>query len=429
MSKSTSTLANHNLDTSSLEKLATDIATRLGVSVAYGYQDYFDYEKFQENPEYNYVILGKVSAPNSKKKYSLIDTKYQYKNFIEKYGVLELEKPYFASNDYRKQEILEAQNAIEFLLEEDNYTQATIYRETIDLWLEESVEWHYFQEFFIYKQDEDSLKYIEKWRIENRDWIYKFGGDYMFVGCYEDESSILFDEAVYKTSQEIKDLVSYKFSEELVNIPNYIKAKLYLNKPTYVQQPIERNFIRKLDYLEKNNIDYNQKKAQYSSIYYDDFHDLANSKIIAKEFDILNDGLQVLEQVSLQEEFINTLLIKNEVLEFTIPENSFLIYEGYISGLQHYSFFHIDMTMKINQELRLQLEPENKFDKNAIIVDIEDEIQVKKLGYIAQRDNLVLSKLLQNNQKLRCYLKDINEKEVENNNLNKAVKIAIYFEK
>ncbi|WP_310559659.1 HIRAN domain-containing protein [Flavobacterium sp.] len=431
MGKSTSIFANHNLDTASLEKLAKDIAARLCVSVEYGYQDFFNYEKFQENPDYDYdnVILGTLNCPDSKKKYTLIDTKYQYKTFIEKYGVLELEKPYFADDDYRKQEILEAQNAVEYELEEDYDILITIYRDTMDLWLVNSLDWRYFQRFFLYKQDEGNLKYIENWRIKNRDWIYKLGGDYMFVGCYEDKSAFLFDEAVYKTSQEIKTLVADKFSEELVNIPNYIKAKLFFNKPEYIQKPIERNFFRKLDYFKNNDINYNLKDVNYSSIYYDDFHDLENSKLIEKEFDVLNDGLEVVEQEIINERYRNSILIKNDVLEIKIPEKSFLIYEGFISGLQYYSFYHIDMTMKINQELRLQLEPNNKFDTNAIIVAIEDEVQEKKLGYIAQQDNIVLSKLLQNNQKLRCYLQYINEKEVENINLNKAVKIAIYFEK
>jgi hypothetical protein len=432
MGKSTSVLANHNLDTSSLEKLAKDVAQRLGVSVAYGYEDIFDYEKFKENPDYDcqfeIVVLGTIDFGNSTKTYTLLDSYYQYKCFIEKYGLIELEKPYFTEDSFQKKEIIERQNAIEYRLEEDRDIELSIYRDTMDMWLVESLDWHYFQYFFIYKQDESSLQYKQEWRIENRDWIYKLGGDYMFVGCYEDNSAFLFDEAEYKTSEEIKALVAENYIEELVNIPNYIKAGLYLNKPEYDSTPLDRNFFRKMDHL-KDKADYKQKKVRYSTIYYDDFHDLENSKIIAKAFDIVNDGKQILEQEAIKEEFINTFLIEHEVMELKIPKNCFLIYEGYISGLQHYSFFHWNMTMKINQELRLELEPKNKYDKNAIVVDIEDETQDKKLGYIAQRDNLVISKLLLNNQKLRCYLTAINEKNVEKNDLNKAVKIAIYFEK
>ena len=431
MSKTTSVFANHNLNTTTLVALAEDLSSRLGAHVEYGYQNSFDYEKNINDVAYDRdnVILGTINFPDATKTYTLLDTKYQYKEFIEKYGIQELENQYFKEISFYKDEILEAQKAVAYDLEVDYEIEITIFRDTMDVWLVESMGWHYFQRLFLYYQDSVRISSLECWRIKNRDWIYKLGGDSMIVCCYEDRSAIVFDEAIFKTYLQIKELITATFMGELVNVPNYLKKNLFLKKPQYIQKPIDRNHFRKLDYINNNELYKHLKDVNYPSFFYDDFHDLEHSKPIIKEFDILFDGSYIIEQELFNENYVDNLKIQHEAIELKIPETSFLIYEGYIQGLQHYSFFHCNMTMKINEELYLQLEPENKFDKNAIAIAIDNDIQDKKLGYIAKHDNKILAKLLLNNQKLRCYLTAINEKAVNTNELNSVLKFAIYFEK
>lgn len=313
MSKSTSILANHRLDTSSLENLAKEVSLKLKATIEYGYEQFFDYEKEKTAAEidFNYVICGTIAFEGADTTYTLIDKLQQFRLFVEKYGLEELDNPYFLENEYRKKEIIDSQDAIEYELEENNEVQITIYRDTMDMWLVDSVDWHSFQRCFLYKQNENDLKHLNDWRIENRDWIYKFGGDFMFVGCYEDESSVLFEEAAFKTSQEIKALVAEQFSDNLVNIPNYLNAKLYVNKPEYVQERLDSTFIKKMNYAIQNNISFTKIKIAYPCMFYDDFHDLESSKIIASQFDVFYDGSLTLESEKENEAYIATLFKNN----------------------------------------------------------------------------------------------------------------------
>ncbi len=81
------------------------------------------------------------------------------------------------------------------------------------------------------------------------------------------------------------------------------------------------------------------------------------------------------------------------------------IYRGYVRGLQYYEFFDIRETLNPGHELKLEREPENRFDPESISVISGSHT----LGYIAQEDNLVLSTMLDEGLQLRAYVRRLHE--------------------
>lgn len=85
MGKSTTIIANHTLDTSSLENLARAVSNRLQATIAYGYNSKFNYKPLKNKISitYNTTILGTIKHPNSLKNYLLFDAYFQCKDFIK----------------------------------------------------------------------------------------------------------------------------------------------------------------------------------------------------------------------------------------------------------------------------------------------------------------------------------------------------------
>ena len=63
----------------------------------------------------------------------------------------------------------------------------------------------------------------------------------------------------------------------------------------------------------------------------------------------------------------------------------------YIAGLQYYEVLEVWKKLEIGQALELLPEPENRFDKHAVVVAFEG----KKLGYLPRSQNRAVSKILQ----------------------------------
>jgi len=187
--------------------LASDLSKCLQANVEYGYINFFDYNPLKNtfNEDFKTIVLGEKAYTNSQKKYVLFDTYFQYTAFIKMYGLEELEKPLFKKEVYHKNKILEAQMAKEFqLTEEDGNELAVIFKDTMDLLAVDSLDWKAFQNTFIYKIENDWFRYLNDWRIKNRAWIYKFGGNYMLISHSEDETEFIYNEAVFKKGEALK---------------------------------------------------------------------------------------------------------------------------------------------------------------------------------------------------------------------------------
>ena len=311
MSKTTTIIANHKLNTSSLENLASDLSKRLQATVEYGYIKEFSYNPLKNTfyEDFKTLVLGEKAYLNSQKKYVLFDSYFPYTAFIKKYGLEELEKPLLKKEAYHKNKILEAQKAKEFqLTEEDGNELAVIFKDTMNLLAVDSLDWCAYQNTFIYKTEDDWLKYLTNWRIKNRDWIYKFGGNYMLVSHCEDDSEFIYDDAIFNTETAIKNKITKKLNGQIVNISKYLKSKSYLNKPEYVQTYLDEAFFKKLNYAIKNNISLTKITVRYPSVVYDDFQDLKNSlPITSNEFNFIYDGSLILKQLAINENYLKEM--------------------------------------------------------------------------------------------------------------------------
>lgn len=311
MGKITSIIANHNLDTSTLQKLASDISECLQATIVYGYLTENTYlaseNKFIEN--YGTVILGEITLANTKKKLTLIDTQFEDKEFIKSYGLEELKKPFFKKDTYYKTKILDAQKSIEFYLEDENEEKiAEIYRDTIDLNMVDCLDWRNFERTFIYKNDKDTLAYLNKWRTKNRDWVYTFGGDYMLIFHGENECEFIHNDVVFKTGKAIKKKITKKLKGHIVNMSKYLKSEAQQNKPEYVQPYLDDAFFKKMNHAINNKLPFDKVKIKYPCVVYDDFQDLENSiPLTTNEFDFMYDGSEILKQLTINESYQKTI--------------------------------------------------------------------------------------------------------------------------
>ena len=81
-----------------------------------------------------------------------------------------------------------------------------------------------------------------------------------------------------------------------------------------------------------------------------------------------------------------------------------LLFGSYIAGTSHISDQSIFDNLEAGNKLILQREPDNRFDKNAILVLDEKS---RKLGYIPEKDNLVFARLMDAGKYLTAKITDI----------------------
>lgn len=436
MGKSTSVICNHQLDISSVENLAKDLANRLQATIQYGYcKTWYFSEDNKIKYDYEFIEFGIIEGIEKEKKYQLIDVNYGSKQFIHQNGIEILESNEFKIDIYDKQLILDEIDSIEFELDEvfenDIESIGYIYKNTIDLWIVDSLDWYGFQRKFLYHIDASDLTFLNSWRQEIKKWITIFGGNFVFVYSYCENSSGIQEILERNPLKDSLEIINNNFSDTLVNISKYLINKQFENRPIYVQEISTTEQIAKHIYAIENNIDFFPVKVNYPILFYDDFKDLDSNFNTTHYFDFLYNGNHVFEQEAENEKFQNNFkTIRKEV---NLPElsNYFKIYDCFVTGYKHHQAINIDIGLIKNQEVYLSREPENKFDKHAIAlyVDFEyvDEINSLKIGYIAKYENYILSKLLDNGIELRAFLVKINEKEIYNKNYNNALKIQIYM--
>ena len=82
------------------------------------------------------------------------------------------------------------------------------------------------------------------------------------------------------------------------------------------------------------------------------------------------------------------------------------LFDSYVAGTTHLADQSVLTEIKEDDRLRLQRE-ENKFDDNAILLFTESG---KKLGYVPEKDKIVVSRLMDAGKKLIAKIKNIEKK-------------------
>lgn len=235
MSKSTSVLANHSLDTSSLENLALDLSNRLQMNINYCYIDTCEMnpDKTSRNPSYNEIVLGRVGNYKSDKTYTLTEHQYELKKIaLQILGKDNLEKN--ESDDALTIELKDSFKEVEYDLEylAPHYEKLyfTIHKKTMEVWYEDSLYWRSFCENVTFNTDEDYSIFINKWRNRNREWIVKLRGSSMFVCCNEAESFTVLEKGITDSWWSTKKFTLETFKEKLLPISKHFQSHFYLSQ-------------------------------------------------------------------------------------------------------------------------------------------------------------------------------------------------------
>ena len=100
---------------------------------------------------------------------------------------------------------------------------------------------------------------------------------------------------------------------------------------------------------------------------------------------------------------LSGLDLKAESLKYDLRKVK--IYDNYVRGVNFRKDEYLAVKLKINDELQLEREADNKYDKFAIKV-MKSE---KFLGYIAAYENITLAMLMDQGVKLEASVSNVNE--------------------
>ena len=199
-----STLSKHNLDLTSIETLASDLANRLDCTVEYGYYSSQNYaDLLQHNTGEEFVSLGCIEKEPMRKKYSLISLNYQQKLLLEKHGdTLFQMKNYWSSYDPESQNPLPDQETIDEekrsiqiaeydfqpFSENGEHDYLTIYDEVI------SNDFYYYTRWWdlcttIQGRDYFDDNYFKNYRLKKAQLTQLLGGDKLYY--VNDQSNFL----------------------------------------------------------------------------------------------------------------------------------------------------------------------------------------------------------------------------------------------
>ncbi|MBI1184634.1 hiran domain protein [bacterium] len=107
-----------------------------------------------------------------------------------------------------------------------------------------------------------------------------------------------------------------------------------------------------------------------------------------------------------QKDFINTLGLSASGLfipKHLAERKPAKIYDNYVRGLKHYRFLDCKDQIKEGDELTLQPEPENQYDRYAISV----HWQGNRMGFIAAYENVVLANMMRQGVYLSSFVSQI----------------------
>ncbi|MEG0984011.1 hypothetical protein [Algoriella sp.] len=243
-----SPLGKHNLDTSSIKKLAIDLSTRLCVNIEYGYIGYSEYFEMLEDPQPdNYIILGKILIDPNVKTYYLEEENYQEKQLYHKFGeeIFADKKFWWKYNfqdipihliDITMNEILKPTFELKSK-DENSFDWIDIHQDIYMNYMSYFSKWNPFMELFLKKDFyfKSTLNQLNKFRTVLMEYNKLFGGDKMY---YLNNQSDIYqgigngDEFLF-TWEEIDEILKDKCQDNILNIPLMLNdieyQNLYLN--------------------------------------------------------------------------------------------------------------------------------------------------------------------------------------------------------
>ncbi len=293
MGKTTQALTNHNLDTSSLIRLATDLSKRLKCTIECGYEQDFDFELELKNefPSFNRVVLHTVTYKNSSKTLSLLELDYATRQFVKHEQAKPALHPYLIKNPQYFEQHIKTTAAVSYELSdivEGNYSNnwiATIYKHSLEVHEVDSCGWRSFQRFYAFKTDKLSQNSMLNWRKTLQQWIQTFGGTALLIGCEEDKSYALFKCASQGMLwHELKQFAFTNFDNGYINISEFFNTKKWNDLNPYLTTYLpptatsidENNWeYYGVDETSGRTIKYDQQNDHIlHEVYFDDFKDL-----------------------------------------------------------------------------------------------------------------------------------------------------------
>lgn len=245
-------ISQHKLDTSSLEKLAGDLSTRLHVNIDYGYFDELGCTLDGESREATKkrVVCGKIEYPGGEKTLMLDDQYHQLRQLIRRYGGRISELPYFKKDDYYQSDIREAlqTDCFELYDEAEDVYYAKIYTDVFDNWYNcfYSRWWSFCRAFTEYDKEGYLLAYVTSFRKEVKSFLEKVGCAEAFYFDDQGESAqFTYDYYPWET---IRAEVEANYKESTLQISDFMKQ-------------VKRRPI-----------------GDFPFVFYDDFEDLKNQQ-------------------------------------------------------------------------------------------------------------------------------------------------------
>lgn len=341
-----------------------------------------------------------------------------------------------------KKDLLEDSEKIEYEFCSVSTDSATntigvIYKNIVDFWDMEYYEWRPFQRTFIFKMNKENYNYLNNWRLQTQKQINQFGVNEVFVYCDEDQSYCILDWLNDFEKEVTFEKINKKFEGLIVNVPNYFISGNYKDAPEYMGGYIDHDFFKKFYYAEKHNINLYEPDSQYPVVFYDDFYDLDKSVDSENRlFEVAYDNFHVIEIEQKREEHYNNIQPEREVLKIENLDQLSKINRMFVRGYGYCHAYNFWCQFKINQEVFLIHEPENKHDKNAIAIysDIFPDAEEKKptyrrkIGYIPKEQNIKLLSILKSGRTIKAFIVQLNEEKVEYRSYNQAIEIEVYLE-
>lgn len=208
-------IGNHQLNTSNMQLLAQDIATRLNATVQYGYRDDLYIEGIS-NETFDVVIIGSIEK-QSKYSYTLIDTHYLDK--------IKHPKEYTYKVYYQLFDDIECSNNTVDILKHVCQPYTTYYKR----W------WHFCKSF---TEEVEGYNEMKLYRMCVQSTIQQLGGNAAIYFDDQGPSATIFNLEEYATFEEIKLELEKEFKDDFLNISVLLKQYPNFNFPDTGKYPL-----------------------------------------------------------------------------------------------------------------------------------------------------------------------------------------------
>lgn len=364
----------HDLNLSTPEALAADLAYRFKGTVEYGY--------FSE--DYEFVALGSTGNEKYNKQFRLIDL---WNN----------------GNTENADEVTFGTPLYEFESLEKCDTILEIHQHIVELSVFYNDAWDGFCEFFFFNNRYTSPEAFEGWRYKIRRMLSRIGGEsYVAV-----ESESLIDTQL--SWSDALEGVALHVPEKFLNIPQYFKKERLRERTDKIMEPLDAAAFETMQYAHGKGISIEHQSDYYPQIFYDDFSDLQNSRVVPAAFDT-----EAFEQVFVNfkvvrfSDSLKKVVIVRETLE--LPQGlGFAVLTTSVSGIIHNSPVAV-AGLRIHEEVYLWREPKNRFDSNAIVIGVGNDCEdCCILGYIPRDRNDVLAAYMDLGTHYRAFVMSVND--------------------